>query len=283
MSSGVKKVTQRRLHIPVKGFSGLAKLLFSLSLCFLSLQGMSQETGDFPLIKADDLTGAKFISTRTFSGTSLFGYMNGGAELYLEYGLSDAVITEIEYRGKKYKTEIYRMNGPEEAFGIFSVSKYKCLGMPPLGDYSCYTKYQLQFCKGEYYVNIINSGGTRADSISASEIGKIVAERIKGEEAELSVYFPDIERDKIGSDVFLAKGRLGIVNGSPDLEDLFKGIKQFTAVVLKGDKNLVSVKFDDPASYSAFLELNGINPDLSSVNAIVRKVSEKHLLIGFTK
>ena len=283
MRPDVKILTQSFLYIINVRITGLARLFFALFLYLVSIQGLSQDTNDPPLLKADDLPGAKFTSSRSFSGTSLFGYMNGGAELYLEYGLSDATINEIEYRGRKYKTEIYRMNGPEEAYGIFSDSKYRCLGMPQVGDYSCCTKYQLQFCKGDFYINIINTGGTRADSLASSEIGKIIAERIKGKEVELSGYLPDVERDKISSGAFLAKGRLGIVNGSPDLEDHFKGIRNFTAVVLKSEKNLLSVKFNDQASFMSFLELNGINPDLSSDSAVVRKISDMHLLIGFTR
>jgi len=119
-------------------------LLFHLFLLFLiSPVSFSQLPEDFPSVNNSDMPEAKFSSSRTFGGESLFGYIDGGAELYLEYGFSVVSVTEIEYMHGKYKTEIYKMKGPEEAFGIFSVSKYRCLDMPTLSEYTCRTKYQV--------------------------------------------------------------------------------------------------------------------------------------------
>jgi hypothetical protein len=185
--------------------------------------------------------------------------MNGGAELYLEYGFSLASITEITFMGGKYKTEIFRMKGPEEAFGIFSVSKFRCLDMPPYSAFTCRSRYQLQICKGPYYISIINSAGTAADSTASARIGEFLAGRIEDGELNLQEYLPGIPEEAIKSGCFLAKGRLGIVNGDPDLEDGFKGIQNYTSVILKGEeKYTISVKFSDQDSMRKFIEVNGI-------------------------
>jgi hypothetical protein len=205
------------------------------------------------------MPGAVVSSPRVFTGSSLFGYMNGGAELYLDYGFSLASITEIAYMGGKYKTEIFRMKGSEEAFGIFSVSKFRCLDMPPYSTFTCRTRYQLQICKGPYYISIINSSGTAADSTASARIGELLAGRIADSELKLQGYLPGIPEEAIKSGCFLARGRLGIVNGDPDLEDIFKGIQNYTSVILKGDKKYtISVKFGDQDSMRKFIEVNGI-------------------------
>jgi hypothetical protein len=248
--------------------------LFNYMVCF------SQTGKNLPDIDKNDLPEAKFSSSRIFTGSSLFGYIDGGAELYLEYGFDVASVTKIEYKGGEFKTEIFKMNGPEEAFGIFSVSKYRCLSMPPLSKFSCQTKYQLQICKGPFYINIINSTGTRSDSIVSLKIGKIIADKIMDQEVDLSSYLPDTTIETIQTKSFLARGRLGIVNGSPELEDFFMGTTGYTAVIAGEEgKKIISVKFRNKESYKEFLELHNWDLDKPFLSGNVKKIGEYHLLI----
>ena len=117
-----------------------------------------------------ELPGIETTKTRTFTAESLYGYMDGGAELYLEYGFDTLVVTEVVSGGKDIKIEFYCMSDAEAAFGIFSVSRFRCNGGPRLTDHQCRSAYQLQFCKGRYYVSIINDTGTDAEQKTANEI-----------------------------------------------------------------------------------------------------------------
>jgi hypothetical protein len=248
--------------------------IFSFPVCF------SQLPEDFPLIDKNDLPAAKFSSPRTFNGTSLYGYIDGGAELYLEYGFSAVWVTEINYMDGRYKTEIYKMNGPEEAFGIFSVSKYRCLDMPSLSKFTCRTKYQLQICKGSYYISIINGTGARSDSIASLTIGKIITDKIKDKELDFSSYLPGIPAEMTQTKCILAKGKLGIVNGSPDLEDFFQGINDYTAVIVKGNgKKVISVKFKNRESCQKFLDLHNWSDEKPGTAETVKKIADFRLLI----
>jgi Family of unknown function (DUF6599) len=248
-------------------------IVLGVSPCF------SQLPEGFPLVSKSDLPEAEFSSSRTFNGTALFGYIDGGAELYLEYGFSAMSVTDIEYMQGKYKTEIYRMKGPEEAFGIFSVSKYHCLDMPSLSEFTCRSKYQLQICKGPYYISIINRTGSRSDSISSAKIGRIISDKIKDKEVDLSQYLPGVQEELLKSRCFLAKGRLGIVNGYPDLEDFFQGITDYTAVIVNSEKIIISVKFGNEGSYKKFLELHNLGDGAIAASAKVKKIATYHLLI----
>jgi len=259
-------------------------MLKYLSVSVISFLGFtacfSQVPEDFPDIDKNDFPGAKFSPSRVFTGSSLFGYINGGAELYLEYGFDIATVTVINYQGGEYKTEIFKMNGPEEAFGIYSVSKYRCTGMPPLSKFTCQTKYQLQICKGPYYISIINKTGTRSDSIVSLELGRILTSKIADREVDLSSYLPEIDDETLQSKAFLAKGRLGIVNGSPDMEDFFLGVTGYTAVIAKEDgKRLISVKFSSGESYQKFLDLHKWKDDMSGTAGTVKKIADRHLFI----
>jgi len=258
----------------------LSYILFITTI--LSQVCLAQLPEDFPTISKADLPRAEFSTPRIFNGSALFGYINGGAELYLEYGFSAVSVTEIEYMQGKYKTEIYKMTGPEEAFGIFSVSKYRCLDMPALTEFTCRTKYQLQFCKGPYYISIINGTGTKTDSIASVTMGKIMTNKIKEGELDLSAYLPGISEELIHTKCILAKGKLGIMNGSPDHEDFFQGMTDYTAVIVHGEKKTISAKFNNDESLKKFMELHSIQDDTLESGGKVKKIAGNHLLIELT-
>lgn len=49
-------------------------------LVVLSFQGLLRAQESYPVIDTTDLPGARFTQPKTYTGASLFGYMNGGAE-----------------------------------------------------------------------------------------------------------------------------------------------------------------------------------------------------------
>jgi len=255
-------------------------LIFGFTVC------CAQLPDSFPFIDKTDLPGSEFLSTRVFNRTALYGYIDGGAELYLEYGFSVVSVSEIEYLGGKYKTEIYKMSGPEEAFGIFSVMRYNCVGMPDITEFTCQTRYQLQICSGSFYISIINRSGSGSDTIASIAIGRAITGKIRERNADLSSYLPGISSGNIKRNCFLVKGRLGIVNGSPDLEDFFKEMNDYSAVILKSeDRTIVSVKFRNKESYAKFIVSHNWN-DKSIENGGIRlpeesvkKIAENHLQI----
>ncbi|MCK9412666.1 MAG: hypothetical protein M0Q53_10215 [Prolixibacteraceae bacterium] len=260
-------------------------LFFLLSL---SINCFPQMEGTFPAIDKSDLPDGTFQPARTFTGASLFGYIDGGAELYLEYGFSAAWISEIDFMGGKYKTEIFRMTGPEEAFGIFSVSKHRCRNMPSISSYTCQTRYQLQICAGSCYISIVNSSGSETDSIASLRIGEAIIRKIREPSAGFSNYLPGVQPEIIRSNAILAKGKLGLMNGAPDWEDYFKDVTGYSVVILSGIENtVISVKFKTREDLAKFESKHSWNPEnISAVpnkllsGETVQKLSENHLLIG---
>ncbi len=274
--------------------SGMIMKKCYYTLYFLSLfciYGISQETEDFPSVDTSDLPDAAIGNPKTYSRTSLFGYINGGAELYLEYGFSGAHVNEIRLKGGIYTVEIYRMNGPEEAFGIFSVSRFRCSSTPSFSPYSCQTPYQLQLCTGSFYISISNNTGSPTDSAVSLRIGESIVNRIKEEPANVADYLPGISHETINREAVLVKGELGIANGAPDLAEYFGEIKGYTAVLLRGkDKDMVSVRFSSQENLASFLHLHQWNPEMISASPsemptgeVITRLSEQHLLISINR
>ncbi len=260
-------------------------------LFFFSMDCFSQVPGSFPSIDEIDLPDARFEKPRTYTGSSLFGYINGGAELYLEYGFSGAWINEIHLTGGSYITEIYRMNGPEEAFGIFSVSRYQCKSTPPLSPFACQTKYQLQICSGAFYISIINSKGNKTDSLNSLKIGEAIVHKINERSADISGYLPGVSSENINREAILVKGKLGIMNGAPDLSDYFGETTGYCAVVLqRGDVTVLSVRFSTREDINAFAALHDWDPVILSAGSgkmpageTITRISDHHLLIEIRK
>lgn len=270
----------------------MLKIFFIPIFLFLSLiYCNSQVSETFLTLDKKDLPEGRFNPARTFTGASLFGYIDGGAELYLEYGFSSVWVTEIGLMSGKYKTEIYRMNGPEEAFGIFSVSKYKCKSMPDLSLFACQTRYQLQICAGSFYISIINVTGSKTDSIASLRIGEAIIKKIREPSADISAYLPGVSDEIISSNAILAKGKLGIINGAPDWEDYFKNATGYSLVVLSGnEKTTLSLKFRSKEDLSKFVslhrwDLESITTNLTKLltGESVRKLSDVQLLIEIPK
>lgn len=64
--------------------------------------------------------------TMNYAGKELFDYINGGAELYLSYGLVG--MTGCKYNGNglpQITVEIYEMTDPKNAFGVYTQSRDK--------------------------------------------------------------------------------------------------------------------------------------------------------------
>ncbi len=204
---------------------------------------ISQVPVSYPAIDNQQFPDAKFGTSKTYNGSSLYGLIDGGAELFLEYGFEGVWVNQLELEGEVYKVEIYRMTGAEEAFGIYSVSRYLCKGNPPFSMYACQTQYQLQFCSGPFYISIINNGGTQKDSLACLKIGAALASTIREQPVTLENYFPGMDPSGL-KDVILVKGNLGIMNGLPDMADFFGEIKGFSALVLKQPQiTTVSMRF----------------------------------------
>ena len=233
-----------------------------------------------------ELPGIEITKTRTFTAESLYGYMNGGAELYLEYGFDTLVVTEVVSGGKDIKIEFYSMSDAEAAFGIFSVSRFRCNGGPKLTDHQCRSAYQLQFCKGRYYVSIINDTGTDAEQKTANEMAAHMIRNISDPSFDPGRFFEgglDVETMK---SAVLIRGPLGIYNGIPVLIDALGDVTGYSALIIKKDQKTVgSLRFDTSDAAGQFTKgTNSCVPaDTSSMNnqPTVSFISPQQIIVTF--
>jgi hypothetical protein len=229
---------------------------------------------------------ASVIQSRTFNRESLYGYIDGGAELYLEYGFDTLFVTELSCRGSDLQAEIYRMKDDEAAFGIFSVSRFRCNGGPKLTEHMCRSAYQLQFCKGPFYVSIVNDEGTKADQECANELASVILSRISEPSFSPGRFFEQEPDEETMRSAVLVRGPLGVFNGIPDLEEIMGQASGYTALIIRKDgRNVASVFFADETNAAAFTaERNTCLSSDTTVNrsgSVISVASPQHVYITF--
>lgn len=135
-----------------------------------------------------------------FIGGGLYGFINGGAEIFHEYNFEILWVARYSDGGEGEITlEVYRMKTPEEAFGIFSVKRSgqekKSADIKSLNWVS---ETQINLVKGIFYVNI-----TAFDCPAGilEKFAGYVESKIKGESSippELSIFPKDQQSPNSG-------------------------------------------------------------------------------------
>jgi len=235
------------------------KYIIAILLTLYCFSAFAQIPVDFPILTGDKHVKGSLKSERTYTRESLFGYMNGGAELYLEYGFERLVVSEIDIDDTGYKVEVYKMNDPEAAYGIYSVSVFRCDTSGHLDDYACQTTYQLQVCKGQYYISIINNSGKTGAADQSINLARKLLPLIPGNSFEINDFMPDTLFEEDILRTILIKGELGLFNGAFDWNDILQDVDNYTGLVLESsDKSMLVLRFNDDMARLKFFEKHGI-------------------------
>jgi len=105
-----------------------------------------------------------------YVGKALYGFMNGGSDLYYEYGFEQLTAQEMVYMGEEFSIERYKMVDPVGAFGIYSVHAFRCLRADTLDNFNCQSQYQLQAVDGDEYISIVFHSGSEKGKRAADEL-----------------------------------------------------------------------------------------------------------------
>lgn len=105
--------------------------------------------------------------SETYLKESLYGYIDGGAELVLPYGFEEAAVgryTPAGGGGREITVEVYRTATALDAFGLFSVQRDGREDISPaLSSSHWLSPEQASLAKGPYYVNLVGFETSAAD------------------------------------------------------------------------------------------------------------------------
>jgi hypothetical protein len=218
------QITPRRL---VSGSFCRRGIIEATSLLLLTVAGRAQG----PALSPGDVPRTTIERNATYNGKALYGYIDGGAELYYEYGFRRATVQEVVQDSLRIHLEIFEMDSPEGAAGIFSVTNQGCL-RDSFWDFKCASRFQAQSARGRYFIRAANVAGTPAEEALTRAVARLAVSK-----AGDTVYTPpSLFLDSLfqqGRESFMvARGPLGVQNGLPDWADFVEELGEFQLSVL---------------------------------------------------
>lgn len=238
----------------------------------------AQADSGFPALTANDIPDGKITRTSYFGGEALWGIIDGGADIYLEYGFDKLLLQEIEWKKTNFRVEFYRMIAPVSAYGIFSVSHFKCDKRDTLSKYVCITPFQVQCALGRFYVSIANDKGTKEAQLLTIKLFETILSRSKEALFEIPAKFSKPEFASQIQNLKVIKGALGFQNGFPTWLEKFEQFNNYTVYLLADDSGedysySAIIKFSSNAEMKRFIAQNS---DSKSIKT--KSVSDNELL-----
>jgi hypothetical protein len=134
-------------------------IVFILCLVFplqvSALQVCLPEDGFLPEWKKEE----KIIR---FSPENLFNYINGGSELFLEFGFKELLVQNYRKAEQEIGIDIYKMENPEAALGIYLMKCGKETPQPEIAARNSFDIHQCAVIKNNYFILVNNFKGNKA-------------------------------------------------------------------------------------------------------------------------
>lgn len=196
----------------------------------LLLPGAAPAQTGMPVLETGELPGLELLRTESFAGTALYGYINGGADLYHEYGFERLTVQELQLNGETYSCEVYRMSDQGAAFGIFSVFRGACTPADSLPPSSCISPYVVQWSQDRYFVRIAGASGTPSAGAGGLQLAQVLRTKI----SDVAWTIPPVAVAAGGTPrtVILVRGVLGMQNGFDRWSRLVEGVENFEAAIV---------------------------------------------------
>ncbi len=110
---------------------------------------------------------------QVFEQDKLYGFIDGGAEVYYEYGFKRAATREYARGEDSVTVDVFEMSGPEPAFGVFSYERDPDGEDLHIGDGCSASAGQFVFWQAAYYIKINYFGGSDDKPVMRELGGKI--------------------------------------------------------------------------------------------------------------
>ena len=115
-----------------------------------------------------------------YQGDDLFFLINGGADIYLEYGFKDVISASFANKtGQNFKAEIYQMLNDSATYGIFSFNKGNRTVTHDIGDACIIQNDFLIFIKGNYYMVLTTSSNKEEQQLNLVGFAEVISAKIE--------------------------------------------------------------------------------------------------------
>lgn len=209
----------------------------------------------------------KSVPLRTFISQDLFNHIDGGAELFLEFGFVKLLVQAYANGGSELTAAVYEMENATSALGIYLMKMGKETPFPEIAARNSSEDAQLTILKGRYFIQIDNFSDKPAPRVTAVSLANALLSKLPEEKPE-----PVLDRlpaeNRVPASERLIRGPYGLqpyfTFGEGDILQLngkiFAALAEYTAA--DGSKyNRLIVPYTDPAAAAAALEFLRSNLD----------------------
>jgi hypothetical protein len=152
---------------------------------------------------------AKARPLRTFTGQDLFNQIDGGADLFLEFGFARLRV-QAYARGKAELTiNAYEMESAASALGIYLMKMGRETPFPEIAARNSSEEAQMTIVKGRYFVQVDNVGDVRASKAEAVALANAFLSGVAEESAATPLSLLPPEGKVLGSER-LIRGPYGL-------------------------------------------------------------------------
>jgi Family of unknown function (DUF6599) len=230
----------------------IARCAFFCFCASLALFPAAAAADDTALLPPDGFGGWKKTGNlRIFKQADLYGYIDGGAELFFEFGFEQ--LTQQKYRagGAEFTLDLYRMTDPVAATGVYLMRCGNETRSPAFAERHTVSMYQLMFQRDRYYVVIGNSAASAQRVPDLLRFGSFLSSRMPlGQRVVPLDLLP--RRNQVG-------GSVRLIRGPYALQPIYT-LGDGDMLLLGGKLTAVAANYEDP-TLGGYTLLAAVYPD----------------------
>ena len=206
-----------------------------------------------------------------FAPQGLYGHINGGAELFLEFGFTGL---DVYHATDDLDVEVYRMADPAAALGIYLAKCGDETPWPEVPARNTASAYQLTAVRGSLFVQVNNFGGDPAARPAMVDLARTHLEA-EPEAAPLAIWDELPADGRVPGSTFLLRGRFTLdpiyTFGAGDVLQLeTSGALGAGARYARGDETIKRLVIAYPDADAAAAALDHVTANLDSYLTPVR-------------
>jgi len=199
------------MTIPPFGLRGLPLALWALLTAGGDGSLLARQYGDWQAT----------VPPLVHRGTDLYTFMDGGAEIYFEYGFERLESQSYELHEEEIAVELYRLR--DDAYGLYTFLRASRCETPAVGDVACLAEHYLLFAKGPYLCAVTAQSAFPGMRNALLEIAGPIAERLDGAARRPPVFDLLPQEDRLAGSEKQLRGPIGLSNVSHEAGRLFRG------------------------------------------------------------
>lgn len=119
-----------------------------------------------------------------FIRADLFNHIDGGADLFLEFGFERVTVQRYVRAGTEIAAEVYEMSGPESALGVYLMKCGRETALPEIPARNSSETAQFTILKGRYFVQVDNFSEDKAAVPAMIQLSRAILDQVKDEKAD---------------------------------------------------------------------------------------------------